>query len=106
LLPGPLEQVAHPRHPHEHLHELGAGDAEEGHPRLAGHRLGHERLAGARRADHEHALGDASAQLDELVGFLEELDHFLQLQLGLFRPGHVLEGDDREFGLLVFLGRS
>jgi len=93
-------------HPDEHLHELGAGDAEEGHSRLAGHRLGHERLAGARRADHEHPLGDASAQLDELVGFLEKLDHFLQFQLGLFRPGHVVKGDHREFRLLVLLGGS
>jgi hypothetical protein len=52
-----LEQVAHARraHAHEHLHELAAGDAEEGHPGLAGHRLGQQRLARARRAHEQHA---------------------------------------------------
>ena len=35
---GLLEQVAHARgaHAHEHLDEVGAGDEEERHPRLAG----------------------------------------------------------------------
>jgi hypothetical protein len=37
---GLLEEVAHPAgpHPDEHLDELGAGNAEEGDPGLAGHR--------------------------------------------------------------------
>ena len=46
----------------EHLHELGAGDAEEGHAGLAGHGAGQERLARARRADQEHAARDARAE--------------------------------------------
>ena len=57
--------------------------------------LGHQRLAGARRADQQHALGDARAQRGELLRLLEELDHFLQLLLGLLRPGHVVEGHRR-----------
>ena len=73
---GLREQVAHPRRAHadEHLHELGAGEAEERHPRLARHRAGQQRLAGARRADQQHALGDAAAQPPELLRRLEELD--------------------------------
>src|SRR6185295_8765260 len=47
--------------------EVGAGDAEERHARLAGDRPGQERLAGAGGAHHEHALGDATAELGELL---------------------------------------
>ena len=36
--------------------------AEERHLGLAGHGLGQQRLAGARRADEQHALGNAAAQ--------------------------------------------
>ena len=42
-----LEQVAHAAgaDAHEHLHEVGAGDAEERHARLARDGLGEQRLA-------------------------------------------------------------
>ena len=46
----------------EHLDEVGAGEAEERHARLAGDGLGQQRLAGARRADQQHALGNPSAE--------------------------------------------
>ena len=46
----------------EHLDELGAGDREEGHAGLAGHGSGEQRLAGARRADEQHAARDARAR--------------------------------------------
>jgi hypothetical protein len=61
---GLLEQVAHPRRADadEHLDELAAGDREERHPGLAGHGLGQQRLAGAGRADQQHALGHARAR--------------------------------------------
>jgi len=76
---GPVKQVAHTAgaHANEHLHELRAGDAEEGHASLPGDGAGHERLAGAGRADHQHALGNARAKLDELVRLPEELDDLL-----------------------------
>ena len=59
-----LEQVAHARgaDADEHLDELGAGDREERHLGLAGDRLGQQRLAGAGRADQEHALRHAPAE--------------------------------------------
>ena len=61
---GLLEQVTHPAgaDAHEHLDEFGAGDAEEGHASLAGHSAGQQRLAGAGRADEQHAARDASAE--------------------------------------------
>ncbi len=94
---GLVEEVAHAAgaDAHEHLHELRAGDAEEGHAGLAGDGPGQQRLAGARRADEEHATRDARAQRVELLGVLEELDDLLQLRLGLVHAGHVGEGDDR-----------
>ena len=94
LLLGLLEQVAHPggAHPHEHLHELGAGEEEEGHVGFPGHRAGEQGLARARRAHEEHALGDAAAQALVLLGVLEEVHDLHQLGLGLFHPRHVREG--------------
>ncbi len=69
LLHGLLEQVAHARraHAHEHLDELGAAHGEERHLGFAGDRLCQKRLAGARRSHEQHALGDAAAELGELV---------------------------------------
>ena len=94
---GLLEQVAHAAgaDADEHLDELGAGDGEERHARLAGDRPGEERLAGARRADQQHAARDAGAERVELLGVLQELDDLGQLLLRLFDAGHVGEGDHR-----------
>src|SRR3989441_1110779 len=80
-----LEEVAHAARAdaHEHLDEVGPGDAEERHSRLAGDGAGEQRLAGAGRAHQQHALGDAAAELGELLRVLEELDDLFQLVLGL-----------------------
>ena len=42
--------------------KLGPGHGEERHLRLAGHRPGQQRLAGARRPDHQHAAGHDRAR--------------------------------------------
>jgi hypothetical protein len=98
-----LEEVpdAARAHAHEHLDEVGAGDGEEGHSGLAGHGPGEERLPRARRAHEQDALGDAAAQLGELLRVLEEGDDLLELVLGLVDAGHVGEGD-----LVVVLGHQ
>ncbi len=90
-----LEEVADARgaDADEHLDEVRAADREEGNVGFAGDGAGEERLAGARGAHEEHALRDAAAQLLELLRFLEELDDFLELFLGLVDAGDVLEGD-------------
>ena len=46
------EQVADAAGAHAYiqLHEVGTGDGEELYPRLAGHRLGQQRLTSTRRA--------------------------------------------------------
>ncbi len=88
-----LEEVAHARgaHADEHLDEVRAADREERDVGLAGDCAGEEGLAGSRGAHQEHALGNAAAELLELLRFLEELDDFLELFLGLVYPGDVLE---------------
>jgi hypothetical protein len=95
VLLGLGEQVAHPAgaHPDEHLDEVRARDRKEGHPGLAGHGPRQQRLAGARRAEQQHALGDARAELLELLGVLQELLDLFELLDGLVDAGHVLEGD-------------
>ena len=83
----------------EHFDEVGAAEAEERHARLAGDGLGEQRLAGARRADQQHALGNAAAEHLVLFGRLEELDDFAELVDGFVDAGDVFERD-----VDVFLG--
>ena len=94
---GLLEQVAHARRADadEHLDEVGAGDREERHGRLAGDRTREQRLAGARRAYEQHALGDLGAERLELAGVGEELLDLLELLDRLVDSGDVLECDPR-----------
>ncbi len=103
LLLGLVKQVPDPAgaHAHVQLHKVGARDGQEVDPGLARHRLGDQRLAGARRAHQQHALGDAGAQGGKLLGVPEKLHDLLQLLLLLVRPGHVVEGD-----LLALVGQG
>ena len=59
---------------------------------LAGDGLGQQGLAGARRADHQHAARDLAAQLLELGGVAQELDQLGDFLLGLVATGDVTEG--------------
>ena len=95
LLLGLIEQVPDPAGAHAHiqLHKVRAGNGQEVDPRLAGHRLGDQRLAGARRAHQQHALGDPGAQGDELLGIPQKIHDLPQLLLLLLCTGHILEGD-------------
>ena len=90
---GLREQIAHARgaDADEHLHELRAAEAEEGDLRFAGDGAREQRLAGARRADQQHALGDLAADRRELLRRLQELDDLLQLLLRLVHAGDVAE---------------
>ncbi len=78
-------------HSHKHLDKVGPRNAEERHASLTGDRTCQECLAGPRRAHHQHALGNATAQALELLGILQEGDDFLELVLGLVDPGDVSE---------------
>ena len=89
------EQVAHPTgaDPDEHLDEVRARQAEERDARFAGHGPGEQRLARARWADEQDALGDAGAQAGEALRVPQVLDHLTQLGDGLIGPGDVRERD-------------
>ena len=90
-----LEQVANAAcaHADKHLHKVRTGDGEERHIGFAGHGTGQQGLAGSRRSDQQHALGNAPAQLLELLRLAQVLDDLLQLFLGLIHAGHVFERD-------------
>ena len=95
VLLGLLEHVAHARgaDADEHLDEVGAGDGEERHVGFAGDGARDQRLAGAGRADQQHAARNLAAEPLELAGIAQELDDLLQVLLGLVDAGDVLEGD-------------
>ena len=95
-----LEQVAHAGRADadEHLDELRAGDRKERHPRLAGDGTGEQRLAGARRADQQHALGRTAAEAAVALRVLQKIDDLDQLLLRLVDAGDIGEGD---LGLLL-----
>ena len=77
----------------EHLDEVGARDGEERHVGLAGDGARDQRLAGAGRADEQHAARNAPAEPLELLRIAQELDDLLEVLLGLVDAGDVLEGD-------------
>ncbi len=90
---GLLEQIADPRgaDADEHLDELRAAHRKEGDMGLAGDRARQQRLAGARGADQQHALGNPSTQVGVLLRVLQELDDLLELVLRLLDARHVRE---------------
>ncbi len=95
-----LEQVAYAggADADEHLDEVGAGDREERHARLARGRAREQRLTGAGRAVEQDALRDARAERLELLRVLEELLDLLKLLDRLVRAGDVLVRDLRRVG--------
>ena len=91
---GLLEQVTDPAgaDTDEHLDEVRAGDRVERHPGLAGDRAGQQRLAGAGRAEQQHALRDLGAERLVLRRVLQEVLDLVQLLDGLVGAGDVGEG--------------
>ena len=90
-----LEHVANARgaDADKHFHEVRTADREEGHIRLASNGAGEQGFAGSRGANHENALGNAAAELLELLGIFQKFHQFLNLVLRLFDAGDILEGD-------------
>ena len=88
-----LEQIAHAARAdaHEHLDEVGAGHREERTPRFARDRAREQRLAGAGRADEQHALGQTAAEPRVLLRIAQELDDLLELFLRLVRTRDIGE---------------
>ena len=95
VLLGLLEHVAHAAgaDADEHFDEVGARNGEERHVGFAGDRARDQRLAGAGRADQQHAARNPAAEPLELARVAQEFDDLLQILLGLVDAGDVLEGD-------------
>ena len=77
--------------------------AKKGTLGLAGHRPGHERLAGPGRADHEHAFRADRARLLVAFRVFQEVDDLHDLGLGTLVAGDVGEAGRRPL-LVVELG--
>jgi hypothetical protein len=94
---GLVKQVAHAAgaDTDEHFDKLRTGDREEGHAGFTRNGFGDQGLTGSGRANQQHALRNARAQLDELLRLAQELDHFFQLFFRFFRAGHIIKGDGR-----------
>ena len=92
---GLLEHIANAggTHADEHFDEVGTAQAEERHARFAGNGLGEQRFAGSRRADQQHALGNAAAEHLVFFGRLQKLDDFAKLVDRFFDAGDVFERD-------------
>ena len=80
------------------LNKIGAGDREKLNACLPGNGFCEERFTGARRADEQHALGDARTHFRILLGILEEMDDFSQFFLFLVAAGHIVKR-----GLFLFV---
>ena len=93
VLLGLLEHVTDTRgaDADEHLDEVRTRNGEEGNIGFAGDRTGDQRLAGAGRADQQHATRNPSAEPLILAGVAQEFDDLLQVLLGLVDAGDVLE---------------
>ena len=74
------------------LNEVGAGDGQELHSRLARNGLCKQGLAGTRRSYEQDALGNPCAHAGERLGVTEEVNDLTQLLLFLVGACDVLKG--------------
>ena len=90
-----LEHVADARgaHADEHLHEIRTADGEERHIRFASDRARQQGLAGARRPDHQNALGNTATEFLKLFRITQKLNQFLYFVLGFLYAGDVAKSD-------------
>ena len=104
-LPRIGEEVPYPGRTdaHEELDKAGPGEGEEWDSGLTCDRSGHEGLAGARRAHHEHPTRAHGARTRIALRAFEEVDDFGDFPLCPFVPCNVGESG-RGFLLVVDLG--
>ena len=90
-----LKHVAHPAgaDADKHLDEIRTADREERHVRFAGDGAGEQCLAGAGRADQQHAFGNAAAEFLKFLRIAQKLDQLLHFVLGFLDAGDVAESD-------------
>src|SRR5207237_9661486 len=89
------EQVTHARRPDtdDRLDELGGGQREERHVRLARDRPREQGLPGAGWAREEHAVRNPATELSVPLRMTQEVDDLCQLRLRFVDARHVRERD-------------
>lgn len=90
---GACEEVTHAAcaNSDKHLDEFRARDGEEGHARFPRDCAGKEGFARARGSDEEDALGDLCADIEILLGTLEEVHDFHEVFLRFVASCHIFE---------------
>ena len=90
-----LEHVAHARRADadKHLHKIRAADGEERHIRFACDSACQQCFARAGRANHEHALGNATAQFLEFFRITQKLDELLHFVFCFLDTGDIPKRD-------------
>ena len=83
--------------PHEHVDEGAGVDEHVGLAGVAGHCLGHQRLAGAWRTHQQHASRHFSTQRSKMFRAFQEFDQFGGFPLGGLLPGDIVEEMDRAY---------
>ncbi len=86
-----LEHVTHTRgaDTDKHLDEVRSRNGEKRYARFAGNRAGKQGFTGARRADHQHAVWNTSAEVLEFFRIAQKFDDFADFFLGFIAAGHV-----------------
>ena len=74
------------------LNKVRAGDGQKLHTGLACHGLGQQGLTGTRRANQQHALGDAGAHGGVGLGVFQKVNDLAELLLLLVAAGNIGEG--------------
>ena len=103
VLAGLLEHIAHAAgaDTDKHLNKVRPANAEERRVGFARDGFSQKCFAGARRADHQNAFWNATAQPLKLLGIFQELN-----QLGNFFNGFVDAGDIFKRSLVPFFGQE
>ena len=98
------EEVAHAGRADadEHLNEVRAAQAKEGHAGFPRHRLGQESFAGPGCADEQDPLGDLPPKPAIVLWALEEIDNFHELGASLVNTRHIIKGHARRLRHIDF----
>ena len=89
-----LKHVAHARgtDADKHFDEVRAAKTEKRHARFAGDRFGQQGLAGTRRTNQQHALGNPTAEPLVAIRGFEKVDDFAQFVDRFVDAGDIVEG--------------
>ena len=91
------EQLRDPfrSHPHIDMHERRTAMIKKRYARFSRHGFGDERLSDTRGSHQQYPFGQTDIERTVLLRMFEKIDDLFELDLDLFDPRHVFEGDVR-----------